>query len=371
MTHLAPSSAWLLLGVLTSQLAAQQVAAQQPAAPAPVRRLIVLNKAEATASLFDPATRKEVALVPVGDGPHEVAASPDGRLAVVCNYGGMKEGSTLTVVDVVAGKAMRTIDLVGAEGSARPDSEGPREVRYLRPHGIRFLPDGRRVVVTSEKTQRLLVVDVDARKVERALATPQTLLHMVALAKDGAHAFGASVADGTLGTFTLDGSRPASVLKTGDGAEGIAVAPGSGEVWVGNRAADTVSIVADDGGKVLQELATARCPIRVAFTPDGACALVSCAEAGQVQVWSTKTRKLVHTIELLGDKTENSPLPIGICVEPEGAFAWIACNRGEWLAVVDLHSWSVVDRVPARKGPDGMAFAVVSPTAGPVPSSAK
>jgi YVTN family beta-propeller protein len=183
----------------------------------------------------------------------------------------------------------------------------------------------------------------------------------VALAADGAHAFGASIADGTLGRFALDGSdKEAPVLKTGDGSEGIGVAPGSGEVWVANRQADTLSVVDPDGRKVLQELPTARFPIRVAFTPDGACALVSCAEAGEVQVWSTKTKKLVHTIELLGDRTENSPLPIGICVEPEGAFAWIACNRGEWLAVVDLHTWAIVDRVPARKGPDGMAFARVA-----------
>jgi DNA-binding beta-propeller fold protein YncE len=359
MPHPAPSAVCLLLGVLlaTQQLAAQQPASPHPASSGPVRRLIVLNKAEATASLFDPATRKEVALVPVGDAPHEVATSPDGRLAVVCNYGGQKPGNTLTVLDVAAGKALGTIELRGEETDG---VGGRKEVSFLRPHGIRFLPDGQRVVVTSEKTQRLLVVDVKKGIVERALETPQTLLHMVALAKDGAQAFGASVADGTLGTFALDGSKPASVLKTGDGAEGIAVAPGSGEVWVANRAADTLSVVAADGGEVLQELATSSFPIRVAFTPDGACALVSCAEAGEVQVWSTKTRKLVHTIELLGDKTENSPLPIGICVEPEGACAWIACNRGEWLAVVDLHTWSVVDRVPARKGPDGMAFAVVA-----------
>src|SRR5262245_55251507 len=274
MPHPATPAVCLLLGLLAPQLAAQQ-----PAPSGPVRRLVVLNKAEATASFYDPATRKEVALVPVGDAPHEVATSPDGRLAVVCNYGGQKPGNTLTVIDVAAGKALGTIELRGEE----TDGEGRKQdVSFLKPHGIRFLPDGRRVVVTSEMTQRLLVVDVKKGIVERALATPQTLLHMVALAKDGAHAFGASVADGTLGTFALDGSTPASVLKTGDGAEGIAVAPGSGEVWVANRKADTLSVVAADGGKVLQELATAGVPIRVAFTPDGACALVSCAEAGEV-----------------------------------------------------------------------------------------
>jgi DNA-binding beta-propeller fold protein YncE len=172
-----------------------------------------------------------------------------------------------------------------------------KNVSYLRPHGIQFLPDGRRVVVTSEMSRRLLVVDVDARKVVRALPTAQNLLHMVTLAPDGKRAFGASLRDGCVGMFALDGSeQTARVLPTGDGAEGIGTAPGSGEIWVANREADTLSIVAADGSAVLNKLTAARMPIRVAFTPDGACALVSCAEAGQVQVWSTKTKKLVHTI---------------------------------------------------------------------------
>ena len=45
--------------------------------------LVVLNKAEASASLLDVATGHEIARLPTGDGPHEAAISPDGRTAVV------------------------------------------------------------------------------------------------------------------------------------------------------------------------------------------------------------------------------------------------------------------------------------------------
>ena len=346
----------LALALAAATLPAQETAA----APAPLSRLIVLNKAEATASLFDPATRKEVALVPVGDGPHEVAVAPDGRTAVVCNYGGQKPGLSLTVIDVLAATALRTFELRGEEPAA--DSAEKKPVAYLRPHGIQFLPDGRHVAITSEQTRRLLLVDVDRGEVVRALPTRQRSLHMVALAADGKRAFGTSLRDGMLGCFDLADPAPkdAALLPTGDGAEGLAIAPASGEVWVANREVDTLSIVAADGGKVLQELATSRLPIRVAFTPDGAHALVSCAEAGEVQVFDAKDRKLLHTIVLQGDKTELSPLPIGICMEPDGARAWVACQRGEFLAVVDLKTFAMVDRVPARKGPDGMAFARVA-----------
>lgn len=334
--------------------------AAQEAAPAS-ERLLVLNKGEATASLIDPRTRKEVALVPVGDGPHEVAVAPDGRTAVVCNYGGQKPGNSLTVIDVAAGKALRTFELRGPEPGSDTAAEEPRA--YLRPHGVQFLPDGQRVAVTSEQARRLLVVDVGSGQVVRALPTGQRTLHMVALATDGRTAFGTSIHDGSLGVFALAGdadAAPARLLPTGAGAEGIAVRPGSGEVWVGNREADTVSIVDAAGVAVVANLETARFPIRVAFTPDGTKALVSCAEAGEVQVFDAVERRLAHTIVLGGDKTELSPLPIGICVQPDGDFAWVACQRGEFLAVIDLRTFAMVDRIQARRGPDGMAFARIA-----------
>jgi len=332
--------------------------AQEPAAaPAAHDRLVVLNKAAGTASLFDPSTRKEVARVEVGTGPHEVAVAPDGRTAVVCNYGDQRPGNSLTIVDVPAARAIATFVLESTDGTGAE----AKTRTWLRPHGIQFLADGRHVLVTSEQTRRLLVVDVRERKVVRTLPTPQPQLHMVALAPDGKRAFGASLRDGTMAVFELsppDGDpAPAVTIATGEGAEGIAARPGSREVWVANRAVDKVSIVDPDGRKVLAELATGAMPIRVAFTPDGARALVSCAEGGVVQVFDATARKLAATVDLLAERTELSPQPIGICMAPDGRTAWVACARGEFLAVLDLQQGVLIDRVPAGPGPDGMAWA--------------
>src|SRR6185295_15169127 len=49
--------------------------------------LVVANKDDATVSLLDLASGRIAATVPTGDGPHEVAISPDGRQAVVSNTG--------------------------------------------------------------------------------------------------------------------------------------------------------------------------------------------------------------------------------------------------------------------------------------------
>src|SRR5678809_1370978 len=49
--------------------------------------LVVLNKSDATASLIDLAKGTAVATLPTGQAPHEVDVSPDGKRALVANYG--------------------------------------------------------------------------------------------------------------------------------------------------------------------------------------------------------------------------------------------------------------------------------------------
>src|SRR5947208_11732982 len=100
-------------------------------AQTPSIALLVLNKEDATLAIVDPAGHV-VARVPTGEGPHEVAVSTDGRFAFVGNYGKQTPGSTISVIDLVAQKELRRVDL------------GP----LRRPHGIAFA-DGK-VYFTAE-----------------------------------------------------------------------------------------------------------------------------------------------------------------------------------------------------------------------------
>src|SRR5688500_1844100 len=75
--------------------------------------LVIANQQGASATVLDAATLNTVATVPVGQGPHEVAISTDGRWAVVTNYGlqGVP-GNTLSVIDLAAETpaVVRTLD---------------------------------------------------------------------------------------------------------------------------------------------------------------------------------------------------------------------------------------------------------------------
>jgi len=324
------------------------------AGPAQTETLVVLNKAEATASLLDPATGAVVATLPTGEGPHEAAASPDGRFVLVANYGGEQDGHSLTLVDVAAARVAKTIELGD----------------YSRPHGLRFL-DARRAVVTAERQQALLIVDVEAGRVEAAVTTGQETSHMVAVTPDGARAFVANIGSGTVTAVDLAARAVLRQIPTGKGAEGIDVTPDGSEVWVANREADTVSVIDAATLEVLASLPAAAFPIRVKLTPDGRHALVSCARSGDVAVFDVATRRELRRIpmdlkaadsegRLFGERFGSSSVPIGIVVPPDGRRGFVAHAQADVVSVLDLEKWAVARLLKAGREPDGMAWTPVS-----------
>jgi YVTN family beta-propeller protein len=53
----------------------------------PTGTVVVTNMNDNTATIIDVGSNAVRATLPTGEGPHEVAVSHDGRLAVVANYG--------------------------------------------------------------------------------------------------------------------------------------------------------------------------------------------------------------------------------------------------------------------------------------------
>lgn len=324
------------------------------AVPASARTLVVLNKAEATASLIDLATGKVVATLPTGVGPHEVAISPDGKRALVADYGAQVPGSSLTLIDLVAPKVEKTIALG----------------EYRRPHGIQFLADGKRALVTVEVNQALIVVDVEKGVVTAAMSTNANLSHMVAATPDGSRAFVANIGSGSISVIDVATGKLVKVVPTGAGAEGIDVSPDGQRVWVTNRAADTVSVVDAGTLEVVATLPSAQFPIRAKATPDGKHVLVSNAKSGDVTVFDAVAMKEVRRVamkasatdtngKLFSDQFGASPVPIGILIEPDGSRAYVAMASADAIAVIDLAKWEVVGALTAGREPDGLGFSKV------------
>src|SRR6478609_5677075 len=74
--------------------------------------LLVLNKDEGAMVFVDPSSGSVTGRVGVGEGPHELIVSTDGKYAFASNYGtGPAPGHTISMIDLAAKKELRRIDV--------------------------------------------------------------------------------------------------------------------------------------------------------------------------------------------------------------------------------------------------------------------
>jgi YVTN family beta-propeller protein len=312
--------------------------------------LVVANKAEATASLIDLTSGEVIATLPTGEGPHEVGVSPDGRFALVTNYGNRGGGGqSLTLIDVPAAVVVKTIDLG----------------QHKKPHGVEWLDD-EHAAVTAEASKALLVVDVDKGEIVRTIRTDEEISHMVALHPDGRRAYTANMGSGSMTVLDLEKGERETSIATGDGAEGIAVSASGEHVWVTNRAADTVTVIDTETFETVKQIPSRGFPIRATATPQGQ-VLVTRARAGELVIYDAETLEEVRTVpfdletldveeRLFGDRFGDSSVPIGVIVDGAGEHAFVAHANADVITEVDLATGEIVRVLRAGKEPDGLGF---------------
>ncbi len=306
--------------------------------------LLVGNKSADTVWRLGLGDGRLLGKIRSGEGPHEIAVSPVGDAALVTNYGRGQAGNSLTLIDVASGKSKATISLG----------------RHGRPHGVHYLPDGKRAVVTTEQSGSLLVVDLDKRRVVRSIAVGDGTGHMVAVSLDGGIAYVSKIAAGTVSRVDLGSGRKTHEVAAGAGAEGIAVAP-DGAVWVSNRADDTVTVHDPDTLAVRHTLESEGFPIRVVFTADGRHALVTNARAATLAVFDAASRERIATVDLASEDAKyrqtllgRDALPIGVIADPFRPRVYVAISGADQIAVVDSGTWQVVDHWKTGREPDAL-----------------
>ncbi len=329
------------------------------AQPAPTATLLALSKQDHTLAIIDPKSLNVLAWVPVGDDPHEVVASADGKTAYVSNYG-FGAFHTLAVIDLVERKQLPFIDL-GA---------------LLGPHGLVF--EKGKVWFTAEAAKAIGSYDPAAGKIDWILGTGQDRTHMLFVFPDAKRILTTNVNSATVtimdktegragapppggpqggGPAAPGGAPPPApggdwkltVIPVGRGSEGFDVTPDGKEAWVANAGDGTISIIDMDAKKVVATLA-ADVPgaNRLKFTPDGKLALVTPGSA--LVIFDAATRKEVKRLPGVHGSG-------GIQMQPDGVRAYVACGRDGFVAVIDLKTFEMVGRIEVAS-PDGLAWAV-------------
>jgi len=308
--------------------------------------LCVLNKSEFRLALIDPATGNILAKLPTGHGPHEVAASPDGRTAYVSNFGPynhypvgdqthLQPGNTITVIDI-ASRAVKTTWDLGT---------------HMSPHGLLVSHDGKYVWVTTETPQSLLELDAATGKILRAWPTTQQRTHLIVAMPNEKKFYATNTISGTVSVIDR-AEGTVKVLPTGPGSEGIAISPDGKEVWVGVRAGDKVAVISTASDEIVASFESGgKGPSRLHFTPDGKEVWVSNSSSNQEVVFDARERKILGTVDMPKG-------PSGMVLSPDGHRLYVSDMRDNEVTVIDVAARKVASRIPTGNDsePDGIAW---------------
>ncbi len=307
----------------------------------PTGLAVIVNQQSDSATIIDLATSTAVH-VPVGNGPHESAVSPDGKRAVVTNYfkQGVGPGSSLSVLDLDTKKEVKRIELD----------------KQAMPHGVEWVDD-QKVVCSDEKNQRLLLVDVESGKIEREYITGQAGSHMLSLNLGVNRLVSSNMGGGGVTIFDFKSGEKLETVSTGKECEGVGIAPNGKTIWAGNRAEHTISILDMTTRKVVKKLDSKGFPYRVQFTPNGKWALIPHAMSGELVVCDVEKMEITRRIKVGGDKvTIPNPSPAGVWAHADNQHALVTIRNDNSVVLVDLNTGETLTRIEVQKSPDGVAM---------------
>ena len=163
--------------------------------------VLALSKRDHTLALVDPSSLTVVGKVPVGDDPHEVIASSDGKTAYVSIYGG---GSlhTINVIDLTTQKRLPDIDTKPLFG----------------PHGLTFVHD--KLWFTVEGSKAVASYDPATGKIDWAMGTGQDRTHMIYVTNNAEKIYTTNVASGTVSILENSLAPPGNFPPPKNGANG-------------------------------------------------------------------------------------------------------------------------------------------------------
>jgi DNA-binding beta-propeller fold protein YncE len=303
--------------------------------------LLVANKGDRTLGIVDPESGKQVATVAEeGTTGHEVAASPDGRLAYVPIYGNSgvgkpgTDGRNMVVIDIGARKIVDNLDF----------GHG------VRPHCAVIGPKNGLLYVTTELDQTITIIDPHSLKIVGRIPTGQPESHMLAITPDGRRGYTANVGPGTVSVLDIEARKKLTVIPVSSQVQRIAVSVDGKKVFTADQTKPQLAVIDASTNKVTGWIPLPAPGYGTAPTPDGRWLIVAVPSANKVAVVDLGSMKIARTIDVPASPQE-------VVVRPDGRFAYVSCDASYSVAAISTSDWRVEKLIQASAGADGLAWA--------------
>ncbi len=237
------------------------------------KMLLATSPSSNTVYVFDTASGRQLAVIPVGKAPKGVKVSPDGRVAYVSN----QDSAEISVIDL---QTLKLVDSIKTEKG---------------PHNARFTRDGKLAYVTLQGGAGIGVIDTSARKMIRVIAVPGiTGPHNLDLTADEKTAF---VRDFVHHVAVVDlvSGKVKKVIKVGNGHGGIDVTPDDRYAVTAAIGANFISVI-DTQTLRMQNIEVGNGPHGVRASKDSRWIYVTLTRDNAVAVVNAATLKVEKKI---------------------------------------------------------------------------
>jgi YVTN family beta-propeller protein len=338
-THKGTFLAVAGLAAVTLAFAAGRVDVNNPTG---THGLIVIDKIGRHVRFFDPSNFQEISNLDVGVAPHDVAISPDHKLAYIPVYGdgvygrNPHPGHTIAIIDLGARQVAGTIDV------------SP----YQAPHGIQ-VDDAGKIYVTCDLSRKLLVIDPKTRSIEAALDTEGTG-HWAAVLPDATKAYVVNKND-KLFVTVIDLKKRSIIARVPapNGTEGIAASPDGKHVVAVDHSEPKILIIdtaSDTVAVTIPLQGNTKAAFKPRFSLDGSKLLVCNLSERLVNIIDTADPHGKQQVLTVGKD------PMGFAFAPDGKTVLVANHGDGTVSVIDLTQNRVVSSFTAGTGVEALAY---------------
>lgn len=304
-------------------------------------RLLVAQKGDTSLAIVDPAAGAVIASVQEGGTTgHEVAGSPDGKLAIVPIYGNSgvgkpgTDGKNIVVIDLASHKIVENIEF----------DHG------VRPHCAIFGPKDGMLYVSTELDHSITIIDPKTWKIVGSIPTGQPESHMFTIAHDGLRGYTANVGPGTVSVLDMKARKTLAIILISGQTQRITISNDDRWVFTADQTKPQMAVIDTATNKVKTWVPLSGLGYGAAATRDGKWLLMPIPAKNMVDVVDLGTMKVAHTVRVGADPQE-------VLARPDGKVAYVSCLGANRVDEIDLATWKVTRSIATGKGSGGLGWA--------------
>ena len=332
MTPFKKLSITLVTSILSGMLCLSVFAEEQ----AYEGSLVVVNKRADSVTFIDLDKRKAVTEVATGKGPHEVAVTKDGALAVVTDYVG---GNSLSIYEVATAKKVREISLA----------------EYPRPHGVLFMEDQKRVAVSAEGADAVVIADVVKGEITQTIATEQKGSHMVALPSSSQRIYTTNMGSNTVSELDVETSRVLRQIPMPETPEAVTINQSGTELWVGSNKDGWVTVYDLWTRKPLKRWEGFSFPYRILLTKDERYAVVPDFRNDTLDIFDAVKKERIKQISF-----DKGTTPNGVIFYTDDRTLFMSAYNKNKVLAIRIPTGEILFEIETGDGPDGIGYSALS-----------